>query len=79
MLRKAGADISIANNEGMIPLDMTDHMDPFKQPTQAMRSFLSPALEAKAEYIKKLRSVEAMDWIERSQPTTRLHAKIKKK
>jgi hypothetical protein len=78
-LRKAGADIAIENSEGMIPLDMTDHMDIYKQPTQAMRAFLSPAMAAKHDYVKKLRKVEAMNWIDRDQPTSRLQAKIKKK
>jgi hypothetical protein len=63
----------------MLPIDMTDHMDVMKQPTQALRAFLSPALAHKHEYVQKIRQAERMDWIDKDQPTTRMQAKIKKK
>ena len=60
----------------MTAMDMTDHHDVMKQPTQALRAFLSPALQDKASYVQKLRMAEANDYIERTQATTRYAADL---
>ena len=58
-------------------MDLTDHLDPYAVDTQALRSFISPALEAASNHVKKLDAARGMDWIERTKPTARLEAKAK--